>query len=798
MDENKQNATTMTRVARLRAKLRGTMPEMCVERACLLTQSYRETEAYPEIIRRAMALEKVLNEIPILIDEEDELIVGHAISKRRGGIVSPEINWAISQETIEAPTSKSDEFKPATAEEIARMKDVVEYWKGKALFDRLRVRLPEDVLNIESKTIIPAGSAIANNYIGSHMCVDYPRLLTKGFDAIREEVEEKRAELDLLDPGNSKKYEFYTAVIIALRAAANYSRRYAALAREMAERAQDPQRAAELRRIAEICDWIPAKPARTFHEALQFLWMNHLVLMAEAWGPGMAFGRMDQYLYPYYRKDVDSGVMTREQARELLGCFCVKLNEPGTRFSFETVKTSGGLSVLSDITLGGVTREGKDASNELSFVFLDAQEDVCMAADEVVIRISRVTQDKFLFRACEAARKLRGKFKFIGDETGVAQMMYNGLPLEDARDFAVSGCSLPMVPGVSWDIIGGQINLPLMMELALNNGYSRILGEKVGVETGDPRQFKTYDEVWEAYQKQVEYAQELYVRLRNADREVSAEFAPTPFQSVGFQRCLDRGMDLTWGGNMPHVTDAVSPIGATNVCDSLAAIKKLVFEEKKITMDQLLTAIEKNFEGENEILRLIEGTPKYGNDDDYVDSIMVAVFDHFEKAMRRFRGINRNRYTVQTYTAAGYLMMGDIVGALPDGRKSGTPICEGGLSPYLGRNVNGATATFNSVTKIDIVRLSAGPALNMKFSPSALKDATCIRKFASLLRAYFEKGGYHVQFNIVSSDMLRDAQKHPENYRDLLVRVATYSAFFNDLGPELQQELIDRVENKEV
>jgi formate C-acetyltransferase len=797
MDENKQTAPTGSRVARLREKLRATLPEICIERGYLMTQSYKETEAYPQIIRRAKALEKVLGEMTILIDD-DELIVGNAISKMRGGPVTPEINWGNSREQIEAPSSNTDEFAPIPAEYIARMKDVYTYWQGRALFDKLRARVPDNILTAHYRSQLPAGSAIANNNIGSHMCVDYPRLLAKGFNAIKIEVDEKLSKLDLTEPGNTGKYEFYTAVGITLQAAVSYAKRYANRARELAGREKDPRRASELSRIAEICDWVPANPARNFYEALQFVWLTHVVLLIEGWGPGMAFGRADQYLYPFYKKDVDSGAMTREQAREMIGCFCIKINQPGTRFSFETVKTAGGLSVLSNITLGGITIDGKDAVNELSYVFLEAQEDVNLAADEVVIRVNKTTPDSFLLRACEAAKKLKGKFKFICDETAIAQLMYDGKLLEDARDYIVSGCALPTVPGVSLDIIGGQFNLPLMLELALNNGKSRITGEQIGVETGDPKKFKTYDDIWGAYKKQVEYFLPVVVLVRNTDRKLFADYLPTPFQSAGFQSCIDRGVDITNGGTAPYITDGVSVVGAPNVADSLAAIKKVVFEDKKIPFSRLVEAIDKDFEGEHEILNLVTKAPKYGNDDDYVDSIMIDIFEDFGKALALYKGADNSKYAVGAYVAAGNLMMGAVVGALPDGRRSGAPLCEGGLSPYPGRNVSGSTSTINSVTKLDIVKMSAGAAFNMKFNPSALKDATNMRKFASLIRTYFDKGGFHVQFNIVSTEMLKEAQKLPEKYRDLLVRVATYSAFFTDLGPECQQEIIDRIEFQEI
>jgi formate C-acetyltransferase len=786
-----------TRVARLREKLLTTLPEVCIERGYLFTQSYKETEAYPQVIRRAKALEKVLNEMTILIDDE-ELIVGNTISKMRGGPVTPEINWQWSQEQVETPSSNWDEFAPIPAEYITKMKDVFEYWQGRALFDRLRARIPENILRSHLSSQLPAGSSIANNNIGSHINVDYARYLAKGFNAIKQEIDDKLKKLDLTEPGSMPRRDFYTAMGMTLEAAVTFAKRHATLARKLAKKEKNPQRAAELLRIAEICDWIPGKPPRNFYEALQFVWLTHVVLMIEGWGPGMSLGRADQYLYPFYKTDLADGVMTREQARELIGCFCVKINQLANRFSFETMKTAAGLNVLSDITLGGITKDGRDAVNELSYVFLEAEEDVMLHADEVVIRVHKTTPDAFLVRACETAKKLKGKLKFVCDETAIQQLLYDGKPLEEARNYVVSGCCLPTVTGIAFDVIGGQFNLPLMLELALNNGKSRITGEQIGVKTGDPKKFKTYDEVYEAYRKQVEYFLQVVVLVRNTDRKLFAEYLPTPFQSAGFQSCIDRGVDITNGGTAPYITDGVSVVGAPNVADSLAAIKKVVFEDKKITLNRLLEALEKDFEGEDEILSLLTKAPKYGNDDDYVDSIMIDIFEHFGKALAPYKGADDSRYAVSSYVASGNLMLGAGVGALPDGRKSGTSLCEGGLSPYPGRNVHGSTSTINSVTKLDIVKMSGGAALNMKFNPDALKDAAKIKKFASLIRTYFDKGGYHVQFNIVSTEMLKEAQKNPEKYRDLLVRVATYSAFFTQLGPECQQEIIDRIEFQDI
>ena len=781
------------RVGRLRDRLMGTLPEICVDRGFLLTQSYKETEAFPEIIRRAKALEKILNEINISI-EEDELIVGSAIGKQRGGPVTPEINWEWSQQQVEAPSSQWDEFAPVPEDTVAKMKEVFSYWQGKALYDRLRARIPENILKLHYASQLPAGSSISNNNIGSHISVDYPTLLSKGLGGIKAQVDDALQKLDLTNMKNVAKHEFLTAASITLSAAINFAGRYAKLARELAKKEKDQKRAGELVRIAEICERIPENPAGGFYEAIQFVWFVHVVLMIEGWGPGMAFGRADQYLYPYYKKDIENGAITKEQARELISLFCIRINMFATRFSFETMRTSAGLSVLSDITLGGITKDGKDAVNELSYLFLEAEEDVSLHAEEFVIRINRKTPEAFLLRACETAKKLKGKLKFICDETAIQQLVYDGKPLEAARDFIVSGCALPTVPGFSFDVIGGQFNLPLMLEFALNDGKSRITGEQIGLKTGDPRNFKTFEDIWEAYKKQVEHFLQVVVMVRNIDRQLYAEYLPTPFQSACFKNCLEKGVDITNGGTAPYITDGVSVVGAPNVADSLAAIKKVVFDDGRITLDKLLETLDKDFEGEPEVLSLLNKAPKYGNDDDYVDSIMIEIFDHFVETLAPYEGFTGSKFAISSYVASGNLMLGAVVGALPDGRKSGTSLCEGGLSPYPGRNVNGATSTLNSVTKLDIAKLSAGTALNMKFSPDALKDDAKMRSFASLIRTYFEKGGYHVQFNIVSTDMLKDAQKHPEKYKDLLVRVATYSAFFVQLGPECQQEVIDRIE----
>jgi pyruvate formate-lyase/glycerol dehydratase family glycyl radical enzyme len=784
------------RVSKLREEMLCT-PELCNERGYLITESYKETESEPPIIRRAKALAKILAEMSIHI-KDGELIVGTATSKRRGGTLTPEVHWDWYLEEMETISTREwDRFAPLTEEEKAKMKEFLPYWKGKSLYEKWRSIVPESNLKFQFKTWLPASSPISNMHL-AHTCPGYEKVLTKGLNGIKKQVDKQLSKLNLTEMEDFKKFQFFKAVNITLEAAIGFAKRYAELARIMAENESDMQRKAELAGIAAICDWVPANPARSFYEALQSIWLTYIVLMIEGWGPGMGFGRADQYLYPFYKKDVEEGRITREAARELLALFFVKLNGLTTPFSDAYVRSQPGFAMLSNITLGGVTKEGKDGVNELSYLFLDAEKDVGLSIEEIVIRVHQNSPEAFLIKACEVAKLLRGKLKFVSDQTTIQQFLNDGKPVEYARDYAVTGCFLPVIPARSHDYAGDFLNLPLILELALNDGASRLTGEQLGPKTGDPRRFKSYDQVWEAYRKQVETQLHHLIPARIAYAKVFAEFCQYPFLSSLYDGCVEKGIDFASGGTAPYNTYAIWASGAPNVGDSLAAIKKVVFEDKKITMARLIDALDKNFEGEEEILHVLKGAPKFGNDNDYVDSIVNAVLTHAANQTAKYTSTVGAKSNLAAGTTTANLPLGYMVGALPDGRKAGEPLSEGGISPYQGRNVSGPTATMKSVTKLDNLKLTGGSVLNMRFNPDVLKDEPKIRKFAHLIRTFCETGGYLVQFNVVSSDMLRDAQKHPENYRDLLVRVATYSAYFVDLPPELQSDLIARMEFQEV
>jgi pyruvate formate-lyase/glycerol dehydratase family glycyl radical enzyme len=784
------------RVQKLRERML-TAPEICIERGYLITESYKETESNPAVIRRAKALEKVLKEMTISI-EEGELLVGKTTSKVRGGALVPEVraDWYLEEmDTIS--TRDWDRFAPLTREEKAKMREFLPYWKGRSLYDKWCARIPEDMRRLNHK--VKAGGAFCeNDMFFGHIGIEGKLLLSKGLNGIQKEIDEELAKLNLAEVKDFEKYQFLSAVHIVLEAAVGFAKRYAELATSLAEKENDVTRKAELQRIAEVCSGVPASPAQSFYEAMQSILFIYTILMIEGWSNSIGFGRPDQYLYSFYKKDIEEKRITKEEARELISLLFIKMNASVLPHPTQMARIFAGLSMSPNLTLGGLTEEGKDAVNELSYLFLDAEEEVRLPQEDLVIRVHKNTPDAFLIRACEVAQLLRGKLKFISDGTIIQQLLTMGMPLEYARDYIMTGCFTSVIPGRTHNLPGGMFNLPLMMELALNNGASRLTGEQIGPKTGDPRKFKSYDEVWNAYKKHVEALMPVGHLFKNVDKQLFAEFLPSPFQSAFYRSCIEKGLDITNGGTAPYIAHGTCLSGAPNVGDSLAAIKKIVFEDKKITMERLIDALDKNFEGDGEMLRILASAPKFGNDDDYVDSIVDEVLAHASYEITKIKGIKGAISNAAAATVTANVPLGQEVGALPDGRRAGEPIAEGGISPHQGRNVSGPTATMKSVAKLDQIKLTNGSVLNMRFNPDVLKDDSKIRKFASLVRTFCESGGFLVQFNIVNADTLRDAQSYPENYRDLLVRVATYSAYFVELSKELQDNIIARMEFQEV
>ncbi|MEO0252136.1 MAG: pyruvate formate lyase family protein, partial [candidate division WOR-3 bacterium] len=765
------------RVKILKDKVR-VPPKICIERAYWITESYKETEGQPPIIRRALALKKVLENIPITIDAE-ELIVGRTGSKiGRCITLAPEVCIKIiRKDMIESDviTVGGTPVVPLTQEEKAKLEEICAYWEGKTLYDIWRSIIPLDLLDPEDLEALGYNQILGplSGFFIAHFCPDYEKVLKFGLNGIKKRIKERMEKLDLTKIEDFEKWLFYKSAIIALDAVISFANRYAELARTMAEAELNPRRKAELERIAEICSWVPANPARNFHEALQSIWFIYIATWMEAMGPAICLGRLDQILYPWYKKDIEEGKITREEAKELIELLLIKCNEvslyqPRILGVFDT-----GAGALPNITIGGVTKDGRCAVNDLSYLFLEAEDEVLLAFEEIVVRVHNSTPESFLMKAVKTAKLGRGKLKFVGDNRSIEMLLSVGKSIEEARDYCISGCFMISVPGKSIEIAPVYVNMAYFLELALNNGISRISGKRVGIETGDPRKFKSFDEVFNAYKKQVEAFFKRFLPFVNIYVWIYAKYAPYPLTSCLFDGPIERGVDLLNGGIL-HMTEALWLVGLVNVADSLAAIKRIVFEENKITMEDLIEALDKNFEGYEHILYLLKSAPKFGNDDDYVDLILNDVITHVYNVVNKYKGFAGAKFTLAGGAVTMNMAAGKFTGALPDGRKAGEPLAEGGLSPHQGRNVMGPLATFRSIAKLDLTKLANGTAVNMKFNPDAIKDEAKMKKFISLLRTYFESGGQHVQFNIISNTMLREAQKFPEKYRDLLVRVATY------------------------
>ena len=760
--------------------------QLCVERAYWMTESYKETSGYPPAIRRALALKKILENLPISIDEE-ELIVGKTTSKIRGIIMLPELRWDTFSEEMDLSLSEDEKLK---------ISEVRQYWKGKSAYDMWLAHMPKEMLETINRYQVPLTTCAVTPDNKVHIAVDYEKVLNKGLLGIKREIDEEMTKLDLTKVQDFEKFLFLKAAKIALDAVINFANRYAELAERMAAIETNLKRKFELEKIAEICRWVPANPARNFHEAIQSIWFITIAIRNEAIGTGISFGRADQYLYPFYKKDIEERRITKEEAKELIAQLLIKANDAVVATVNIAAAAESGFPSWWNITIGGITPDGKDAVNELSYLFLEAESEVAMAQEEIVIRVNKKTPEVFLIKALEIAKRLTGKFKFISDETTIQQLVRAGIPLEHARDYIIVGCIIPTIPGRSCDNAIAGVNLALCLELALNDGVSRLTQEQIGLKTGDPRKFKKYEEVWEAYKKQVEHIIPAIIVARNIDMKICSEYFPYVLISALTNNCIRRGLCLFSGGAL-YRTDVIGFAGIVNVGDSLAAIKKVVFEDKKISMDTLIEALNKNFEGYEDVLNLLRKVPKFGNDDDYVDTIVQEVIDHIVDIVQRYEGFMGTKYAAAALTATLNIPFGKIVGALPDGRKAYEPLADGGISPHYGRSTSGPMALLRSVAKLDLTKLR-GAVLNIKFNPYALKDESKVKKLCSMMRTYFETGGHHIQFNIIDAETLREAQRNPEKYKDLLVRVATWTAFFVELGREIQDEIIARTEFGEI
>lgn len=776
------------RVERLRQRA-ITTPAVCLERAKYYTESYRNTEALPTVLRRAMAVSHVLDRMHIRIGE-DELIVGCHTGKVRGGMWLPEVNggWLLDElDTVQDRVW--EKYQPLSQEEKELARELFSYWQGRTLSDQWKALVPQEFLAVEN--IVQSGGYVENCHYPGHFCLDYRRVVELGLEASIRDLDRRIEALDSASADDLPKLHFYQAARLVQQAVIRFAGRYADLAEQQAETAS-PERKAELLEIAGICRRVPAKPAQSFWEGIQGCWLMSIAAMIECCGAGVSLGRCDQYLYPLYRHDLDRGVLSRDEAKDLISMLLIKMNDVTMlQAGFLQVGFSG-YPVMQGLTIGGVDQDGKDAVNELSYLILDAEEEVGLTSEELVIRVSGQNPQTYLERACEVARNLSGKLKFVSDDSTIAALVQFGLPERAARDYISCGCHCPMVPAVNQISAGVIFNYPLMLELALNNGVHRQTGLQLGPKTGDAAQFTCLKELEDAFEQQFEALYRPAMAFKNADMFLYDTQMPCPLISSFYGSCLERGDDFFHHGIAPYAGHVTGICGLPNIADSLAAIQQVVFQDRQATMGQLLQALEANFEGYDQLLRQLKAAPKFGNDLDQVDLIARRVLRRSSEYVCQQHTWNGRRCAIGCIGMTVNIPYGEILGAMPDGRLAGEPLSEGGISPYPGRNVSGITAVLNSVAKIDHDWLENGSILNVRIAAGACSTPDKIAKLAMLVKVFCQKKGSLIQFNFTGTETLLDAQKHPERYKDLLVRVATYSSYFVELSTALQDNIISR------
>ncbi|MGQ9571798.1 MAG: formate C-acetyltransferase/glycerol dehydratase family glycyl radical enzyme [Dehalococcoidia bacterium] len=774
------------RVDRLRERFLRSQRQVCVERARYLTESYRQTEGQPAVLRQAHALEHILTHMTVRI-EPDELLVGNVTGKPLGAGVYPEgIAGRILGELPNLARRDCNTFAIALEDEQELLERILPYWRGKTIEDRAR-ELWSPAVTASFEKVAPF---ILTEIAGiGHMLVNHQRVLERGLQAIIQEAARKEQEAE--DPAQR---DLYQAAQIAGRAVIAWANRYADEAQRLARDASDSRRA-ELLAIAEACRRVPAQPPRTFQEALQSVLFMHYATQIESWESAISLGRMDQFLYRAYKADTEAGLLSRDRTLELLACFYIKLSHSIPLFDADVTLAFSGLTNFANTVIGGVDSEGNDATNDLSYLMLEAMKRVRTPQPNFGVRLHSQAPRAFRDAISQAVADGIGNLQLFNDEVVIASLTNRGVPLQEARDYGIIGCVEQAVPGKSFTSSDAALfNLPLCLELALNNGRGRLFAEQLGLPTGDPRSFTCIEDVVEAFRAQVEYLAGQMVEALEGLAQAHAERRPVPLASSLTDDCLAQGLDLTAGGARYNFT-GVQGVGVATVADSLAAIDWLVFDQKRISMDELLAALDSDFAGQEPLRQmLLNKAPKYGNDDDRADRFARLVAEIYCRAVEKYRNFRGGWYSPGLYSVTTHVAFGLMIGATPDGRHASESLSQG-ISPAHGRDRQGPTAALKSVAKLDHSLASNGVALVQMLSLGASAREHAAGVLGGLLEAYFALGGQELQWNLVDRATLIAAQQNPEAHRGLIVRVAGYSALFTDLNRVVQDELIARTQH---
>ena len=826
-----------SRIPKLIKALYAKMPVIESARAKLITESYKATEGQPVITRRAEAFAHILRNIPIII-RDNELIVGSSTIAPRGCQTFPEFSYQWLEDELDTVATRTADPFYIAEETKAELREVHKYWKGKTSSELATSYMAPEAIKAIEHNIFTPGNYFYNGV--GHVTVKYEEVLAIGYKGI---IDKARAELEKCQVGDgnyAKKSHFLNAVIVSCQAVIEYAERYAELASQMAAECTDPVRKQELLQISENCSRVPANGATSFYEACQSFWFVQQLLQVESSGHSISPGRFDQYMYPYYKADIDKGVITREAAQELLDCIWVKLNDLNKVRDAASAEGFAGYSLFQNLIVGGQDKYGNDVTNDLSVMCILASMHVHLPMPSLSIRVWNGSPHELLIKAAELTRTGIGLPAYYNDEVIIPALQNRGLTLEDAREYNIIGCVEPQKAGKTdgWHD-AAFFNMCRPLELVFSNGMDK--GELVGIQTGDVTKMTTFEEFFDAYKKQMEYCISLMVNADNAIDVAHAERVPLPYESCMVDDCLSRGLSVQEGGAVYNFTGPQG-FGIANMADSLYAIRKLVYEDKKVSMEEYKHALAWNYDKGldqqsvsdmsemilkgmqdagmavntdtakavlqtvmrlkptedqlrrfTEIHHMIDEVPKFGNAIDDVDYFARDVAYTYSRPLQKYMNPRGGHYQAGLYPVSANVPLGGQTGATPDGRYAHTPVADG-VSPSAGKDVKGPTAAATSVSRLDHFIVSNGTLFNQKFHPSALAGREGLEKFVALIRTFFDQKGMHMQFNVVDRETLLDAQKHPENYAHLVVRVAGYSALFTTLSRSLQDDIIRRTE----
>ena len=779
------------RIKDLRRQSETTVPHIYIERAVLMTDAYKKYEgsvSIPEL--RALTMKEIFSRKKINI-EPGELIVGEKGDSPQSTPTFPELCCHTLQDMQVMNDRELICFKVSDEDMKIQEEVIIPFWEKRSMRKKIL-----DAMTPQWKDCYEAG--IFTEFMeqrGPGHTVGSRKIYEKGFLDYKKDIEDALNALDYMnDPKAVEKRDQLNAMSIMCDAIIILGERYAALAAEMAEKESDEVRKAELLQIAENCKVVPAHKPQTYWQAIQMYWFVHLGVTTEL-NPWDAYspGRLDQHLNPFYQKDVEDGILDDEKALELLECLWVKFNnQPAPPKVGITLKESSTYTDFANINTGGITEDGKDGVNDVSYLILDCMDEMKLLQPSSNVQISRKTPHKFLLRACEISRKGWGQPAFYNTEAIIQELLNAGKSIEDARKGGTSGCVETGAFGTEAYILQGYFNIPKILELTLNNGFDKISGKQLGLSLGYGTDFDTYEKLWDAFAAQMKHFIDIKVEGSNVITQLYAKYMPAPFLSIITDDCISRGMDYNAGGAR-YNTNYLQGVGIGTISDCLASIKYNVYDKKKFTMDELMKALDADFVGYEAIHNMVTNkTPKYGNDDDYADEVMTNVFNLYQGLVTGRDNMRNGHWRINMLPTTCHVYFGEVCGALPNGRLAAKPLSEG-ISPEKGADTNGPTSVVKSCSKMDHLR-TGGTLLNQKFTPSVLTGEDGLEQLANLVRSYFALDGHHIQFNVIDRETLIKAQQNPEDYKDLIVRVAGYSDHFRNLSKALQDEIINRTE----